>query len=425
MTISDELAHLDEGARAKAQRRSLQVLFASVTFSRAGTTIGFAVAALILKSMLGNARWVGLSTVAVTVGTALSAARISAYMNKVGRRPGLFVGYAIGASGGLVAIAGAQWESVLLFLLGMALIGVGAGASNLSRYAAADLALPVAKSKAISFIVFASTIGAVIGPTLVGVTNELGDRVGLVKNAGPFGLTLVFYGIGALIVAIMLRPDPLVLADGLHKPGGPAKAGFFRSLELIFASPLARLALGSLVVSQAVMVGVMAMTPIHMEAHGHDESVIGFVLSAHVLGMFGFAPLAGWAADRFGKIPSIAIGAGTLALATTLTALATEAPNLLMFPGLYLLGLGWSFGMVAGSSLLSESISAQDRVSAQGAADLLASIVSGVAALASGLILDMTGYHILSIIGILASGVLFVGAFFRYRLNAGSPAAAT
>ncbi len=407
---------LDESTRAGAQRNTLQVLFAGAVFSRAGMTIGFAVAAILIKDMLGGARWAGLSTVAVTVGTAISAARISAYMNRTGRRPGLVLGFGIGAVGGVVAVLGAQRSNPYIFLFGLMLAGVGSGASNLARYAAADLAVPEARSKAISFIVFASTIGAVGGPALVGPTNWVGEKVGLVKNAGPFGLTLVFYLVAALIVAVRLRPDPLVLTDGLRKVGGPAKASFSDSLRIIWAEPLARLAFTSLVISQAVMVGVMAMTPLHMKAHDHDESVIGFVLAAHTFGMFGFAPVAGWAADRYGKVVSIAFGAAVLMVATVVTALAGEAPNLLMFPGLYLLGLGWSFGMVAGSSLLSESVSVEDRVSVQGAADLMASIVSGVAALSSGVVMEMAGYHILSSIGIAASGLLLVVAFSRHRV---------
>jgi MFS family permease len=159
----------------------------------------------------------------------------------------------------------------------------------------------------------------------------------------------------------------------------------------------------------------MAMTPLHMRAHGHEVGIIGLVISAHTAGMYAFAPLAGWAADRFGRVQAISLGAAVLVAATAMTALAGEAPALLMFPGLYLLGLGWSFGMVAGSALLTESIPAEERVSAQGAADLMAAIVSGVAALASGLVLDMAGFHILSMIGILASGIMLVVGFTRTK----------
>jgi MFS family permease len=152
-----------------------------------------------------------------------------------------------------------------------------------------------------------------------------------------------------------------------------------------------------------------------MDAHVHSVGVIGWVISAHTAGMFAFAPLAGWASDRFGKVRAISFGGGVLVVACIMTALASEAPKLLMFPGLYLLGLGWSFGMVAGSALLTESVPAEDRVSAQGAADLIASVVSGTAALSSGFILSMAGFHILSTVGIVAAGLLLVAGFARDR----------
>ena len=171
----------------------------------------------------------------------------------------------------------------------------------------------------------------------------------------------------------------------------------------------------ALVISQAVMVGVMAMTPLHMDEHGHSLTSIGWVISAHTAGMFAFAPLAGWASDRFGRVRAIAFGGAVLILATALTAFAGAAPALLMFPGLFLLGLGWSFGMVAGSALLTESVSVDDRVSAQGAADLVTSIVSGAGALASGFVFAMAGFHILSIVAMGGAGVLLVMAFASDR----------
>jgi MFS family permease len=410
-----ETFELDETLRASTQKQTLSTLFASGLFARAGMTLGFPIAALLIKDMLGSATFAGLSTVAITVGTAFSAKSISSYMNRRGRRPGLVAGYLIAAVGSGIALLGAQMDSIIIFLVGLVGIGVGSGASNLSRYAAADLALADRKAKAISFIVFASTIGAVFGPTLVGPADRIGQSFGFDERAGVYVVTAVLFVVGAIIVGIRLRPDPLVLIGGLDSATSPERANFTDSLRIMLAQPQTRLALMSLVVSQAVMVGVMAMTPVHMEAHDHSDSIIGWVISAHVLGMFASAPLAGWAADRFGKMPSIAFGGFVLVLATTLTSLAGDAPKLLLFPGLYLLGLGWSFGMVAGSALLTESVTATDRVSVQGAADLLAAIVSGVAALASGIILTMTGYHILSMIGIAAAGLLLVNGFTRTR----------
>lgn len=399
-----------------AQRRTISVLFAGAIFSRGAFSLGFAVAVLLIEDMLGSSRWAGLSTVAVTLGTVIAARELTKLMNRSGRRPGLTTGYGVGAVGAMLALIGAQQSWILLFLFGLVLVGVSAGASNLARYAAADLAAGSAKAKAISFIVFASTIGAVGGPAVVSLPDRLGQRLGLDPNVGPYGLAALLLAIGTVVMFLGLRPDPLALIGGLQTRESQRQGGgFARTWSLMGSNPMVRLAVVSLVVSQAVMVGVMAMTPLHMRAYDHDLTTIGFVISAHTTGMYAFAPLAGWASDRYGQVRAILFAALVLMLATTLTAFAGEAPTLLMFPGLYLLGLGWSFGFVAGSALLSGSVSDEDRVSVQGAADLLAGVVSGVAALVSGLILDMAGFHILSAIGILAGGLLLVTAFRRER----------
>ncbi len=137
--------------------------------------------------------------------------------------------------------------------------------------------------------------------------------------------------------------------------------------------------------------------------------------------MFAFAPVAGWTSDRYGRLPTIGAGAVMLVAATALTALAGEAPEALMFPGLFLLGLGWSFGMVASSALLTESVPVEDKVVAQGAADLVTSFVSGLGALASGIVFTMAGFHVLSMLGILASGVMLVAAYYRHQLRPVAP----
>ncbi|MEM9563465.1 MAG: MFS transporter [Actinomycetota bacterium] len=410
--------------RRAFQRRTLGVLFASSIFGRASMSLGFVVAAVIMKDILGSSTWAGASTAAITVGTALSASALAAYMNRKGRRPGLTLGYVVATIGGIIAVVGAARLSLVPYLIGLALIGVGQGGTNLARYAAADLAEPSGRSKAISYVVFASTIGAVGGPALAGPAGDIGERFGYDELVGPFGFAALFFLLGGLVVWAGLRPDPLVVIGGTTEQrdaGATSDASFARSMRIIRANPMARLALIGLVISQAVMVMVMAMTPLHMEEHGHSIGIVGWVLSVHTAGMFAFAPIAGWASDRYGRVAVIAAGGAVLVAATALTALAGEAPAILMFPGLYLLGLGWSFGMVASSALLTESVPADDAVSAQGAADLVTSFASGAGALGSGLVFTMAGFHILSGIGIVASGLMMVAAFTRSRLSGSGP----
>ena len=378
----------------------------------------FPVSVLAIKDLLGSDTWAGLSTGASTVGSALSAAWLATYMQRRGRGPGLVGGFATAVLGGLLAIAAIEISSLVLFLPAMVLAGVGAGTANLSRYAAADLADEDRRSRDISSVIFASTFGAVFFPLFIGVAGDVAEGAGFNVNSGGFAMAIVLFALAAGTTAIFMRPDPLVVAGGVDPNATRKETVPFRTaLQIIWQLPLARLAFFALVIGQAVMVGVMAMTPLHMDAHGHTNGIIGAVISAHTAGMFAFAPVAGAISDRLGRIPTVALGGATLVVATTMTALAGEAPEALMFPGLFLLGLGWSFTIVAGSALLTESVAVGDRVAAQGAADLATSIASGSGALVSGVVLSMSGFHTLSIVGTIAAGLLMVYASYENRLR--------
>ena len=399
------------------QNRTLAVLCTSSIASRGAVSALFTVAALSIEEMLDSSRWAGLSTVAITVGSMIAAAMLATMMDRSGRRPGITFGYAIAAVGSVVAIVGLERDSVVVFLVGLILVGVGSGTANLSRYAAADLAPPALRSTHISWVIFASTAGSVGGPLLVGLAGAGAISLGLTENSGAVGIGVIAFAVAAILVWVFMRPDPLLVAREMGHSATQQKRNFRQAIEIIWNSPMARLALAALVISQAVMVMVMAMTPLHMKAHDHSLTVVGAVISTHTAGMYAFAPIAGWFSDRFGRIKAIGVGSAILLSATIVTALATTAPNALMFPGLYLLGLGWSFGIVAGSALLTESVNSEHRVSVQGAADLATNLASGTGALASGLVFDMSGFHTLSLIGTVAAGVLMLHGFWRYRLS--------
>ncbi len=416
--MQDAIEHDHEFDRDAVQRRTLRVLWAGAIFSRGAFSSMFPVSVLAINEILGSSRWAGLSTGFSTIGSALAATWLAVYMQRRGRAPGLSRGFALAAVGGVLAIPAIQLSSLALLLFAMFLIGIGSGTSNLSRYAAADLATEERRSREISTVIFASTFGAVLFPLLLGPAGDVAESFSLDSNAGGFAMSVVLTGLAALAVWLFMRPDPLVVSGGVD-PNASRKdtVPFVEAVSIAMRHPLARLAFVALVVGQAVMVGVMAMTPLHMEAHDHDNGVIGQVISAHTAGMFALAPVAGWISDRFGRIPTIALGGATLVAATALTALAGEAPVALMFPGLFLLGLGWSFTIVAGSALLTESVEVGDRVAVQGAADMATNVASGSGALLSGVVLSMSGFHSLSFVGMTAAGLLLVMAFFHFRLS--------
>lgn len=399
------------------QRRTLAVLCTSSILSRGAVTALFTVAALSIADMLGSSRWAGLSTVAITVGSMAAAAVLAQMMDRTGRRPGISLGFAVAVVGSLIAIVGLERTSIAIFLIGLVMVGVGSGTSTLSRYAAADLAPPELRSTHISWVIFSSTAGSVGGPLLVGIAGAAAVSAGLVENSGAIAICLVAFVLAAIVVWVFLRPDPLTVARQMGQSEVQQRRNFSQAFRIIWESPPARLALASLVVSQVVMVSVMAMTPLHMKAHDHSLGTVGAVISAHTAGMYAFAPIAGWFSDKIGRIKAIGVGSAILLLATIVTALAGEAPRILMFPGLYLLGLGWSFGIVAGSALLTESVRPENRVSVQGTADMATNMASGVGALASGLVFDLSGFHTLSLIGTALAGALMVHGFWRYRAS--------
>lgn len=401
-----------------AHKRALSVLRLSSTFSRGAVSASFPVAVLAIKDMLGSETWAGLSTGASTLGSALAAGWLAAFMQRRGRTPGITLGLGVAVLGAFICVVAIQASFLPLFLLGMIMVGVGSGTSNMSRYAAADLASDNTRSRDIGSVVFFATFGAVLAPSLIGGLGGIAESLGLDSNTGGFLLAIVLFGLSSAVIWFFMRPDPLVVSGGVDPSAAVKKrtVPFAEAVRIAWAHPLTRLAFVALVVSQAVMVMVMSMTPLHMDDHGHSKGWIGAVISAHTAGMFAFAPLAGRISDGIGRVQTIVLAGFTLVGATVFTALAGEAPRGLLFPGLFLLGLGWSFGVVAGSALLTESVAESDRVAVQGAADLATNAASGIGALSAGIVVSSAGYHILSIIGMAAAGALMAQSWFENRL---------
>jgi MFS family permease len=415
---------LSDAERARLQRRTIRTLIAGQVLGSAGLTSGLTVGGLIVEDMLGGDTLAGIGTAAITMGTAFGSAHLSRTMAWRGRRPGLARGYAIGALGALVAIVGVQAGMLPVFVAGMLLYGHGQSSNLLARYAAADLATTADRGRAISTLVFASTFGAVAGPVLVGAGKRLGDAVGIDELAGPYLFAILFFALAAANVTARLRPDPLVVSGGTRPRvrGERDRIQIREPLRIVNADALARLALVAMVISQSVMVAVMTMTPLHMKDHGHSVELVGAVLAVHIAGMYAFAPIVGRASDRYGRLSTLAAGAGVLIAATVVTALAGEAPPLL-FAGLFLLGVAWSIGLVAGSALLADRITGDERVRVQGVADLCMSAFGGLAGFASGFVKHAAGFHTLANLGTLAAGLLLVGAVAQRRRATPAPVA--
>jgi MFS family permease len=400
------------------QRRTVRTLVASQVVGGLGISGGVAVGALLASVVLGREDLAGLAQSAQVMGSALLALPAARLSVAWGRRVGLGFAYALGAFGAVLAVTAGQVGSFPLLLLGTALFGGGTTASLQARFAATDLAPSARRARTLSIVVWATTIGAVVGPNLVGPAGALARVVGIEPLAGPYLLGGAFLGLAALVVTLGLRPDPLVVARSLRsEPTTAPKRGVIRhGLTAARHSPGALLGLGAIVVAHTVMVSVMVMTPIHMQ-HGHATlELIGLVISVHVAGMFAFSPVMGWLADRLGRIPVIAGGGVTLLIAVTLSGTSHEGHSAGLTVGLFLLGLGWSACLVAGSTLLTESVPAADRPAAQGASDLLMGLSAAGGGAVAGLIVGTLGYGVLNAMSsVLVFGLLAATSYARIR----------
>lgn len=369
-----------------------------------------AIAGLLASDMMGTDTLAGIPSAAATTGTAVAATPLALRSKRRGRRYGLRRGYSIGLCGAALGLIAGQAGLFWLFVAAMAIFGVG-NASNLqNRFTAADLATEEERASSIALVVWVGTLGAVIGAPMSVWVNRAGVDLGLGQWVSPLALGLVGFTFAALLVGTFLRPDPLELAGGVDpaaERARPVQDGA-RSARAIWASRSARLAIAAMALSQMAMVAVMTMTPLHMRDHGQAE-LSTLVISAHVLGMFGLSPLIGRWADRIGRIRAILIGAVVMGAGTFVSVAAGYTPGLI-FAGLFLLGLGWSFALIAGSALLTESLPLTERVGAQGLSDVTMSLLGALAALASGLVKETAGFHWLANFGTLTAIVILLAA---------------
>jgi MFS family permease len=179
--------------------------------------------------------------------------------------------------------------------------------------------------------------------------------------------------------------------------------------------PAALVAILSIVCSHTVMVGVMVMTPVHMTEHGLSISLVGIVISIHILGMYGASPLFGWLTDRIGSPRVIAIGVGLLVTATIVGILAPGDDVLLVPLALGLLGLGWSAGLIGGSTMLTTAIDERLRVPLQGATDAAMNVAAAASGALSGLVLGVAGFAGVNVVAILVLVPLVI-AGLRLRM---------
>jgi MFS family permease len=406
---------------AAIQRRTLTVLVAAQVLGGVGVAVSVAVSAL-LAAELGGDALSGLAGSASLVGGAVFSVPVARAMQSRGRGPGLALGYLAGAVGAAVVVVSAAENWFTGVLAGMVLFGAASAANFQSRYAATDLAEPHRRGTALSVVVWAATVGSVAGPNLAEPVRVLATSLGLPPLTGPFVLASGVLVLAAAGTALLLRPDPLRLARVLRE--GPPAAGAVRprrsvpaALRWMGSRPDARTGLTAITVGFAVMVAVMTMTPLHLHHGGASLTVIGVVVSVHLLGMYAASPVVGLAVDRVGGRPVVLTGAGLLLVALAVTGTAGPHDAGRLGAGMTVLGLGFSCTLIAGSTLLNDDTPLEMGPAVQGAADLVMGAVGAVAGALAGVVVGLGSFGLLSAVAALLLLPLGVAALRDARAS--------
>ncbi|MFJ8750857.1 MFS transporter [Streptomyces sp. NPDC102441] len=375
------------------RRRISTVLVGSQILGGLGVAVGIALAPVLATEVSGSEAVSGLAPTASVTGTALLSLPLAALMTSRGRRAGLVLAYLIGACGAFLVVTAAVVGSFPLLLLGMAGFGAGSSANLQARFAAADLSEPERRGRAISTVIWATTIGSVLGPNIAAPASRVFRGTFVPETAGPFAWAAGIFLLTGAVVAVLLRPDPLLTARALasEDTADAASRSLRAGIAAVRAAPMARLALVTVAVSHTVMVSIMVMTPVHLGHHGADIQLIGLVISGHIAGMYALSPVMGWLSDRVGRLPVIGLAAGLLCCAAVLAGTSGDG-HIRTAAGLFVLGLGWSAGLVAGSALLTDSVPQAARAAVQGLSDLTMNTAAGIGGAVAGVVVSRLGY---------------------------------
>lgn len=373
------------------QRRVVRTLASAQVLNGVGVAGTVAAGSLLVSSITDSETLAGLAQTSSVLGAAALALPLARLTARGGRRLALSVGYISGVIGSIFAILGGAHRNLFFMLFGTFLVGAASAAGYQARFAAIDLATNETRAKQLSFVVWGSTIGAVAGPNLMDPAGNVAELFSLPRLVGPYLLSAATLFLATVVIFIFLRPDPYLTAEkqaNVVQHKGSTKA----ALSHIGSNPKALFAISAIAIGHVAMVSVMVMTPIHMKHVDVSLRIIGFVISVHVLGMYAFSPIIGSLSDRLGRVRVIEIGLVIL-LASTIVAGTAAADNATQLGiGLFLLGLGWSCTLIAGSAFLSESVSLEMRPASQGASDLVMNLSGAGGGALAGLIIGTLSY---------------------------------
>ena len=412
----DDAATLVPEELARVQRRTVWVLSLGQILGGLAFGATLSLGAVLAAEISGDEAFSGLAAAGVTLGTAALAIPLAALARRRGRRLSLATGMVIALLGVILVVLAVGGGSFPLLLVAFALVGAGQAANLQTRFAAADLATDATRGRDLSVVVWATTIGAVLGPNLTAPGEVLGQLVGMPPLTGPYLITVVAQIMAILLYLVALRPDPLLLAQRVVASARAAGAAIAKP----DVPRVARYAIFAVAAAHGTMVSVMAMTPVHLLHHGASLSIIGLTISLHIAGMYALSPVFGILADRWGRVPTIMVGQALLTAALLTASFGAES-SVTVTVALVLLGLGWSATTVSGSALLTEASSEDRRTRRQGMSDLIMSLVGAAGAILAGLVLSWIGYGGLALaVGVLVVATVLLAPLARVRAASAS-----
>ena len=409
-------SYIDSPEKLKSlYRRVLFVVSLSQVFGGAGLAAGVTVGALLAQQMLGTNAYAGLPVAIITLGSAGAALIVGKISQRYGRRTGLSTGFIVGGLGAIGVVIAAIMSSVILLFASLLIYGAGTATNLQARYAGTDLANNKQRATAISTTMVMTTFGAVAGPNLVGVMGEFASLIGVPTLAGPFILSAAAFILAGLVLFIMLRPDPLDIANRISA---------YKQVEHVIERDFVDKAINRrglmigatvMVLTQIVMVAIMTMTPVHMKHHGHGLDEIGIVIGFHIGAMYLPSLFTGVLVDKLGRTAMSITSGITLLFAGLLAAFAPSDSMILLVIALSLLGLGWNFGFISGTAQIVDSTEPSTRAKTQGTLDVFIALAGASGGALSGMVVANTSYATLSLSGGLLSLVLIPIIIWRRR----------
>jgi MFS family permease len=396
---------------ATVQRRTVGVLSLSQILSGIAVAGTIPAGALLANEIADSDAAAGFAQTAVVTGAALVALPLARIALTRGRRPSLATGYAIGGLGAAVVAVAAITRSLPLVYLGSVMLGAAQAASYQARYAATDLAAEHQRARALSWVIWAATIGAVLGPNLLGPSGALGEAWGLPALAGPYLVAVASLSGATVLLFLLLRPDPYLLATKhrTERDGAETTPRVRDGIAHLRGAPRAVAGIATIAIGHVVMVMVMVMTPVHMAHVDVTVSLIGLVISVHIVGMYAFSPVVGWLVDRRGSFQVIYGGLAVLVAACVISGLTAGDNVPVLGLGLLLLGIGWSCTLIAGSTLVVDSVGARERPAVQGLSDLTMNIAGALGGAMAGVIVLVGSYTVLCFSALVPIAALGIG----------------